>query len=416
MAIAESIMAAKFRAAMTKTKDPRLFSEASFNVGYPTGYLALDYLNGNIVHVKGNGMDFKYHSVGLIDGSANTVIGRSGCGKTTLELQWIGNIIKRFKTSMAYIDLIEAGYGSTHIETLLKMNPEEVKGRTIMRDTGITTENVFYRLRAIHDMKLEDPETFTYDTGLYDTNGNRIFKFEPTIYMLDSIAMLMPDNLTEETELGGQMGATAMAKKNTQLFKAIVPLLKAANIIMLCINHILDDVDINPMQKKKAAVAYLKQGERLPGGKAALYLANNMFRLDDSTKLKASEGFGVEGSIVECSIIKSRTNRSGRSIPLIFHDGYFDQELSLFQLLKTAGRVKGAGAYLYLGDRDDIKFSQRQFKEKLASNPDLQEVFAKECFVVLEELLSTEYIPEVNEDNVIDISQKILSMGMGQAS
>lgn len=414
--VEESVMAAKFRSIMAKKKDSRLSAEASFNVAYPTGFLGLDFLNGTVVHVKGNGMDFKYNSVGLIDGSANTVIGRSGCGKTTFEMQWIGNIIKPFKTSMAYIDLIEAGYGSNNIEKLLKMTPEEVQGRVILRDTGITTENVYMRIRAIHDMKLENPEVYTYDTGLYDTRGNRIFKYEPTIYMLDSIAMLMPDNLVEEDELAGQMGATAMAKKNTQLFKAIVPLLKKANIIMLCINHILDDVDINPMMKKKAQVAYLKQGERLPGGKAALYLANNMFRLDDTVKLKASEGFGVDGSIVECSIIKSRTNKSGRSIPLVFHDGYFDPDLSLFQLLKVSGKINGAGAYLYIGDRDDIKFSQRQFLEKLKSNEELQEVFATECYKVLEELLSVEYIPEVTQNNVIDISQKILAMGMGQAS
>lgn len=414
--LAESVMAAKFRALMAKKKDARLTTEATFNVAYPTGFLGLDFLNGTVVHVQGNGMDFKYNSVGLIDGSANTVIGRSGCGKTTFEMQWIGNIIRPYRTSMAYIDLIEAGYGSSNIERLLKMTPEEVKGRVILRDTGITTENVYLRIRAIHDMKLEDPETFTYDTGLYDTRGNRIIKFEPTIYMLDSIAMLMPDNLVEEDELGGQMGATAMAKKNTQLFKAIVPLLKKANIIMLCINHILDDVEISPMQKKKAQVAYLKQGERLPGGKAALYLANNMFRLDDTVKLKASEGFGVDGSIVECSIIKSRTNKSGRSIPLIFHDGMFDPDLSLFQLLKVNNKVNGAGAYLYLGDRDDIKFSQRQFLDKLHSNPELQQVFAEECFKVLEELLSTEYIPEVTENNVVDISKMILNMGMEKAS
>ena len=414
--LAESPMASKFRSMMIKKKDARISDEAQFNVAYPTGFLGFDFLNGSIIHVKGNEMDFKYNSVGIIDGSANTVIGRSGCGKTTFELQIIGNVIRRFKTSMAFIDIIEAGYSSSNIEKLLQMASDELKGRVVMRDTGITTENVYIRLRAIHDMKLEDPETFTYDTGLFDTSGNRIYKFEPTFYMLDSIAMLMPDNLAEEDELGGQMGATSMAKKNTQLFKAIVPLLKKANIIMLCINHILDDVDINPMAKKKSQNAYLKQGERLPGGKAALYLANNMIRLDDTVKLKPTEGFGIYGSIVECTIIKSRTNKSGVSIPLIFHDGKFDPDLSLFQLLKANNKVNGAGAYLYLGDRSDIKFSQKQFLEKLKSNPELQEVFMQECYEVLESLLSKEYIPIPDEDNIVDISQRILAMGMGQAS
>jgi hypothetical protein len=49
---------------------------------------------------------------------------------------------------------------------------------------------------------------------------------------------------------------------------------------------------------KASQISGLKQGERLPGGRTAIYLANNMFRVDDSITLKAKEGFGIDGSIV----------------------------------------------------------------------------------------------------------------------
>lgn len=68
--------------------------EAEPDVAYPTGFLTFDYLNGCVVHVESDGMDFTYDSVGIIDGSMVYAIGRAGCGKTTLLLQWAGNIVR----------------------------------------------------------------------------------------------------------------------------------------------------------------------------------------------------------------------------------------------------------------------------------------------------------------------------------
>ena len=165
------------------------------------------------------------------------------------------------------------------------------------------------------------------------------------------------------------------------------------------------------MQRKKAQLAYLKQGERLPGGKAAIYLANNMFRLDVISKLKSTEAFGFDGFVVDVSILKSRTNKSGKSVPMVFNqDAGFDPELSLFMLLKSEGKINGAGVGLYLSNRNDMKFSQKTFKEKLYSNPELQKLFAEECYSVLSTLLSSETLQETAFNT--DVSSMIVNMGM----
>ena len=153
--------------------------------------------------------------------------------------------------------------------------------------------------------------------------------------------------------------------------------------------------------EKEETISYLKQGERLPGGRAAIYLANNMIRLDDGTKLKADSTFGIDGCIVDVQMVKSRTNKVGRSIPLIFSytDGCFDPELSLFQLLKSEGKINGSGVGMYIGDRNDIKFSHKNFKEKLIVDKELQQVFSDACYEVLYSLLS---VPEEDEENIND--------------
>ena len=265
----------------------------------------------------------------------------------------------------------------------------------IIRNSGVTAENFFERIKMVHDLKIESKDEYMYDTGLLDTNGEKIYKFEPTIYILDSLGMLMPDQYANEDELSGQMSTTASAKTNSAIFRRIIALLKSANIILLCINHILDDVDINPFAKKQQQLAYLKPGERVGGGKVALYVSNLIIRMDDHSKMKPTEGFCIRGSLVTLTIMKSRTSAAGNSITLVFdYEKGFDKDLSLFYTMKELGYVNGAGAYLYFGDRSDMKFAQKNFKQKLQENPELQEVFITEGYKALMTLINDSGEPE----------------------
>lgn len=401
-----SLLAESFRALAAKDKDLRMKTEASGDIGYPTGFLNFDFTNGCIVHPKNKekNIDQKYYSVGYTDGSFVMVIGRSGCGKSTYLAQVAANIVRPFKTSCIFEDSIEGGMQWNRREALSGFHDDELKSRYIVRNSGVTAENFYKRIKMIHDMKLENPEEYMYDTGLLDSFGNPIKKFEPTVYILDSIAMIMPEKYTEEDELSGQMSTTASAKAVAQIFRTIIPMLKSANIILFVINHIMQDVQINPMQHSKAQVSYLKQGERLPKGNTVIYLANNIIRLDDCSKLKEGEGFNIPGSIVEVTLVKSRSNRANLSTKLVFNqDTGFDPVLSLFLFLKEAGRINGAGVGLYIDDRSDIKFSQRNFKEKLAENHELEEIFMKACS---EEL--TKIPTEVEQSNSTE-SQSMVS-------
>lgn len=402
-----------FRNKMSKCKTKGVNRTAEFDVMYSTGFLSIDYLNGTTVHVESKDRNFTYNSIGIVDGSTNTIIGRSGSGKSTLLTQIVGNIIRSFGDAKLYIDDIEGSLPIVRKEFLLGLTPEELDKKVEMRNSGITTENVFKRIEGIYNIKIENRKEFEYDTGLYDTYGNRIFKLIPTIYVIDSLPMLLPEDLADDDELGGSMDASSIAKKNTMLLKKISQLCKEANIILFTINHILDDIQMGFIPKA-AQISGLKQGERLPGGKAAIYLANNMFRVDDSLTLKETEGFGIAGSIITMSLIKSRTNATKRTVPLIFNktEGRFDEILSLFQLLKQEGRFQGAGAYQYLSGAPDIKFSQKNFKSILESSPELQKVFAQECYSVLVNFLSDTRNASRNDNSIANnIFSMINAMG-----
>lgn len=371
-------------------KDIRSY-ESSFDVMYPTGFFPFDFLNGYVVHVNTNDAKFKYNAIGIMDGTSNTIIGRSKCGKTTLALQMAGNITRPFKNSKVFYDDVEGGSIYVRRRQLLNFTDDEIDaGKLQYRNTGVTSETFFKRINEIYKEKTTDVEKYAYDTGYLDPKGRPIYKLEPTVYVLDSLAVLVPDNISEEEELSGSMSAAAIAKGNTAIYKRIIPKLKIANIIILAINHINDDININPFQHKPLQISGLRQGETMPGGKAVTYLANNLIRLSDSTKLKESDGFGINGSIVNIEIIKSRSNESNLSVPLVFDlKTGFRPEMSLLVFLKDRGIIP-KGTYMTIPGCED-KFTQKTFQEKLYTNEEFRNCFMN---VSLSELSKLLYDPD----------------------
>ena len=412
-----TMLSTLFREKVSKNKDVRLSQEALPDHAYPTGFLAFDFMNGSSVHVKKDDMDFTYNSVGIVDGSLVTVIGRSGCGKTTWCVQSAGNIVRPYPSSCIYMDSLEGGIVETRAAELIKMYGDDFDQHWIPRNTGITAENFYERIKMIHDLKMENRSEFEYDTGSYAANGERIIKMVPTVYILDSLALLTPDKYTEEEQLSGQMSVTATAKVNSTVFKKIVPLLKSANIILFIINHITEQVDISAFSKSQGQLSYLKPGERLGGGRAVIYVTNLLVRLDDHSKLKGEEGMGIDGTLVDFTLLKSRTAHAGSKITLVFnYETGFDPDLSLLYFLKTKKLVNGAGAYLYFGDRSDMKFSQKQFKKKLHEDEEFKKVFMEYAISALEELISATPEVESKESISYDITTSILSQIRQQAA
>ena len=408
----QSILLSNYRSNVGKID--KKIREATGDVAYPTGFLTLDYLNGAMIHVKNSekNMDFSYPSVGVLDGAGTMLIGRTGCGKSTLMLQMAANIIRPYKTSAIFYNDIEGGMADSSMETLCRMTSDELKGRLYYRNEGITIENVYKTVQWISDEKTNNRDIYEYDTGLYNAYGERIYKLEPTIVCIDSWPVLMPESVVEEEEMSGQMTTTGTVKRAADLVKRMIAVEKAANIIIFTINHIMDDVQIGVF-KKKTQTAYLKQGERLPGGKTALYLANNMFRLDDGTKLKDSEGLGVSGFIVDISCVKSRTNKGGKSVPLVFTGARgFDPDLSMYYYMKSEGYIMGAGASFYIKGYETMKFSQKGFLEKLYTDVEFQKAFVTVAHQALQPLLSERIYTEEqqNKSNIFDINKMVLEM------
>lgn len=385
-----SLLSSMFRQRVSELKNYNMSNEATEDTGYPTGYLNFDYLNSyvNYEFDSGTGLKSPYYCLGITDGSYIAMIGNTSTGKTTLVAQIAANIVRPFASSTIFEDSIETGLTHARRRSLSKFDKDEYHNRYIIRNTGVTAENFYQRIKMIHDMKTKNPSEYLYDTGRKDLYGNPIMKFEPTVYIIDSIAMLMPEKYTEEDEMAGKSIGASSALVVTSVFKTILPMLKAANIILFGINHILEDVNMTAMPKKQI-VPGLKQNERIPKGRSVTYLANTVIRIENCGKLKAEEAFHVEGSITEVSLVKSRSSGRKASIRLIFDfNNGFDPWLSLLQFMKDNKLLYGGGVSMSFDESKQFKFSQASFKNQVINDPTFRAAFIQTILPHLKKMSS----------------------------
>ena len=405
-----SLLSQAFRAQVKQTKDYSQKNEMTYSVSYPTGFLNLDFANGYIQEVNGKLL----YEIGITDGSINMIISDSGVGKTTICTQIAANIVKRFRTSTVFYEQAEVGTNIQRIKNLSGFRTDkEFSDRFIVRDAGITIESIFDRVKMVHDIKVNNQSDYLYDTGMIDDRGNPIYKFEPTIFIVDSVKMVLSKKNAEAEETTN-MSAAVNAKANSEYYTKMVPFCREANIIMLLINHITTDINTGFLPKK-SELPYLKQGEHISGGKSLTYIQNNIFRLDIKSKLKEEEGMGIHGSIVNIDIVKSRTNSSSRANCFLVFDqksGY-DSDLSLLLLLKENKILEGTGAYLKLPGYDK-KFSQKQFKEVLYSDPEFYKVFVSLCIQCLQSNLLNDYNRIKQEEEMLNNNMKPYEMIISQ--
>lgn len=129
-------------------------------------------------------------------------------------------------------------------------------------------------------------------------------------------------------------------------------------------------------------------------GNTPLYLANNIFKVEAGGKLKEGETYSVGGFESTVTFIKSRSNRAGQEVKLIFDQVRgFDNVLSNLAYLKDNKILKGAGIGLYLEEMPDVKFRLSNFKEKIKANSDFRKEFRRS---VIKNYRT--FIPKLEED------------------
>lgn len=367
--------------------DSKLYGSDETQIMLKTGFDCFDYLNGECTkHDDGT----EIWNLGIDAGKIITIIGKSGSGKSTFGIQMGYNIIKNYDQGMMIVLDFESSNSEERIRMITGMSEEEYSKRVSIKKVGISTQSVYRTIYAIKKLKLENKDSLLIDNkdGVKDKDGKIVKIFPPTIILIDSLALMMPEAELGNDDMKGQMLATQMAKANTQLFKSIIQACMEANIICIFINHINQNVSTGPMPVA-ASINYLKQDETLPGGRSAQFLTNTLIKLTASSKLEEDKKYQIKGFEVKIELIKSRTAPAGRSVTMIYNQkNGFDNELSLLEFIKENGALKGGGISYFLDGLPDTKFRLSTFKQKLKEDEKFNKYFYDLGYKLLRESIS----------------------------
>lgn len=363
-------------------KDTSIGSATQYIPMYRTGIDIFDYINA--IRREDGTLD-----LGLPAGRPVMEVGESGTGKTTDIIQKACYIADQFEESTIFHLDYERSTSKERVMMLSGWDSEKFDQKYTLLNRDITAESLYKLVKSIEKFKKDNFDDLAIDTGIKDKfNPKQTIKvLPPTIIVLDSVALMAPEEIEDDDELKGSMGATAIAKTNTNIFKRITGPMENANIILMCVNHLTKKIEIGPV-KTKAQVNYLKQDESIPGGKAVVYLTNTLVKLETGSKIEEDKELGIKGFYLNGILIKSRNNTAGISFKMVYNQRYgVDNILTNFVNLKDAKRVTGAGRSFKLESCPDIKFSLKEFKKKYLEHPELQEAVAKEIHELYSQLV-----------------------------
>lgn len=409
-----SLFMEEFRADMNdlakKTKDPSLAMETGYPICLPTSFLPFDYKNGLEVsyqHTSGECL-YKYDAIGINGGSLIMFIGKNGSGKTAIAIQMATSIAQRFANSAVIHYDLEKGTNKMRIAMLSGWNSTMIENKYFLT-RNINTIEMIKRSVIMHcKSKLmavaNKTEGAKYFTGILDIYGRPVYEIVPTFVILDSIPMLYRGN--EEGESSNMEGART-AKEISDFFKTVLPWCEKANVCFYAINHLNQKISTGfiPTQAQNN---YLAQDESIYGGNTPLYLSDNIIKVVTSTKYTQEKNpfGGFTGWLSKLKLIKSRTNCAGLEAELIYDQQFgYNRLLSLFNMVKNAGLVRGAGQGMYLEGLPTVKFTQKKFLSKLEDNINMKYCFKELIQHVGRTQLSgnTENRRELTEDENIEL-------------
>lgn len=339
-----------------------------------SGFPVLDTLNGTVLQTRQGNRIYTGFDAGRIIG----IIGKSSTGKSTLATQIAYGIIKNFENGFIQIADFEGSNSIQSIQRWSGLYAEDIGQKfEILTSIGhstnedekrdnLTIQSLYTLVKRMRDLKVENKDKLIQ----LDEYGTPFY--EPSVLLIDSIAAARGENEVDEKseELSSSTAVTRRAQFIKQFLTSAMPLMEEANIYIVYINHINDVVSISGMPQP-AQLRDLKNTESIPGGRGLLYLTNVLIKLTIKEKLiadNAKNPYGIDGSVTEALLLKSRSAETGKARDLIFvpSKGYLN-ELSSFVNLVDLKLIDGVSKHSFPGWPNT--FSKRELLD-LLDNPE----------------------------------------------
>jgi KaiC/GvpD/RAD55 family RecA-like ATPase len=395
----------------TGKKGENYFERNASVVTYKTGIPQLDYYLGYRVNVYNDDDEVidSYPSIGITGGCMVTFIGKPSTSKTTTAVQIAANIVRPFENGIIVHFDMEQAMNYSRIQNLTKFTMTQMKaGKYILRQELTTINDIKKSIMDIYFEKTRNPDKYRYKTGKLNEFGEEIEVFEPTVCIIDSIASMSvgfnendKKDVARLEEVGSQTERMRITGEIGRFFNEILPYLRRANIILLCINQIKAKPQLG-FTHEPSEIFYLSPDEALPGGKSPQFLCHILLKfIAVGSEKYNEEDDGFDGFGVRVLVIKSRGNQAGRFVNLVYDKVRgIDTLRSSINFAKDLGLTGGNKNCFYFNSDKDDKFSLKNLHHEFRVRKNLYKILFDNIRPELESKLSSieqeelEVVPE----------------------
>ena len=388
-----------------------LFESNMMIDSYKTGIAPLDYYLGYMLNVYDDNDNIveSYPCLGFNGGCNILTIGKSSTAKTSVDLFIAAMIVKPYENGLIIHYDLEQAMNITRAKNMTHFTIREMQDKYILKQMNTTIEDIKKMIMELYKEKTSHPDEYMYTSDKKDEFGNEIKMYQPTVILIDSIPSLST-KLSETDkkdwakleEITSQTDRMRMTGEVGRFYTDILPYLRAANIIVMSINHI----KVNPQMgivKSAAELLYLKQDEALPGGRSPVYLAHYLLKhvAIGSGKLTLEDD-GIDGFLIKIEIIKSRSNQAGQSVNIVYDKVKGVSPIrTCIQFAKDNGLIGGNRNSMYFINNKDSKFQLRNVEECFNQNKELYSIMYQHIVPLLSTRLSQVTSEELEMDNEI---------------
>jgi len=404
----------------------------TIDFSYMTGIPIIDYAFGYEVNVFDPTTDEfikKRKVLGLQAGTFNVVTGRTQSFKTTISVKMAANMANRYQGNVIHYDT-ENRATSQRIRTLTGLPNFWFDGeipRYRLESGAITFETLQEQIADIYKNKMTSKSLLLKDTGEVDSCNKPIWLMPPTIILLDSLQNVVVKDYDVDTTKDDldKLRSTTQGARSAYVIRGfitdILPMLKEANIMVLCIAHKTTNMTLQAYGGVKKQFQYGSADERISGGSAVEFNASaviNMTGLSSPDSRFTSSSDGFDGNTVLFEPTKSSTNQSGNEktglgFELIIdktNEG-IDNIRTLIRLLYAKGRLKGNKAgYTVIDDNGELvgnKFTWKNVCKEFESDPITKRAFLAAAKNELEKLISRSDETKSGSIEVFDIDEML---------
>ena len=376
----------------------QLFQTNTMVDSYKTGIAPLDYALGYMLSVHDENNEFveSYPLLGINGGCSIMTIGKSSTAKTSILLFIAASIVKPFENGLVIHFDLEQAMNMTRARAMTRFSVDEMKHKYVLRQMNNSVEDIKKTIMNLYKIKTSNPKEYMYDSGRKDEFNQPLIMYQPTVILIDSIPSLAVQlsetdkkDWAKLEEVTSQTDRMRLTGEIGRFYTDVLPYLRAANIILISINHIR----VNPQMgivKSPSELLYLKQDEALPGGKAPVYLAHYLFKNVAVGSAKYNfEDDGFDGFLVRLEIIKSRSNQAGKYVELVYDQVRGVSPIrTCIHFAKEYGLIGGNKNAMYFVNNKDQKFSLKKVEEEFSKNKELYKIMYSHIIPVLKGNLS----------------------------